>query len=90
MLTANPNDSSTGNNLPPEGYSRFSFCIRTNRSDSRKPQSITRVGLAEAKQDAHGWDYRKASLQYCTVGSEPCHVTLDQIERITEKVSAEM
>jgi hypothetical protein len=64
MSTADRSESRLGDNLPPEGYSRFSFCTRTNRSDSRKLQSITRVGLAEAKQDAHGWDYRKASLEY--------------------------
>jgi hypothetical protein len=67
--------SRSGNNSPPEGYSRFSFCIRTNRSDSRKLQSITHVGLAEAKQDAHDWDYRKASLGYSRLRASQSHLT---------------
>lgn len=65
----------SGNNSLPEGYSRFSFCIRTNRSDSRKLQSITRVDLAEAKKDAHGWDYRKASLEYSRLRASQSHLT---------------
>ena len=75
MSIADQFKSRSGNNSPPEGYSRFSFCIRTNRSDSRKLQSTTRVGLAEAKQDAHGWDYRKASLEYSRLRASQSHLT---------------